>query len=328
MHLDLILIAEKLAIIIIQGFSAICPTYPINMITALFFNNGRIVSRYSAPNSIKLEPETFSLLQQFVNVEYEKVQNLIGSERFDSRYIKRENNNSLKHKNAFLRIERTPVGCTLSSTRCSKDPPHVLLIVTQNPKMDDSMKGRILDMMTELTDKLYQTPIVRSEPTRIVVFEGLIHYVVINRTQGDVFELPLDISLSLLSEYKSIETEAECKSIFSQLTTKLASYSMSAMISGHTTMIWGELGYQFSYEMRVEDEDGNIRKPVNVFSHPPFEDDNGSNYTLISNSLFPTSKSRVTVYEILPIFVGKVQTKSTLNANIEIMGLYKRHNVY
>ena len=80
--------------------------------------------------------------------------------------------------------------------------------------------------------------------------------------------------------------------------------------------------------MRVEDEDGNIRKPSNVFSHPPFEDDNGINYTLISNSLFPTSKSRVTVYEILPIFVGKVQTKSTLNANIEIMGLYKRHNVY
>jgi len=67
-----------------QGISAIYPTYPINMITALLFNNGRIVSRYSAPNSIKLEPETISLLQQFVNVEYEKVQNLTGSERFDS----------------------------------------------------------------------------------------------------------------------------------------------------------------------------------------------------------------------------------------------------
>jgi len=148
------------------------------------------------------------------------------------------------------------------------------------------MKGRILDMMTELTDKLYQTPIVRSEPTIIEVFEGRIHYVVINGTKIDVFELPLDISQSLLSEYKSMETEAECKSIFSQLTTKLASYSMSIMISGHTTMISGELGFQYSYEMRVEDEDCNILKPANVFSPPPFEDDNGINYTLISNSLF------------------------------------------
>jgi len=51
--------------------------------------------------------------------------------------------------------------------------------------MDDSKKNRLLDMMSELTDKLYQTPIFRSEPTRIEVFEGLIHYFVISRTQGD-----------------------------------------------------------------------------------------------------------------------------------------------
>jgi len=29
-------------------------------------------------------------------------------------------------------------------------------------------------------------------------------------------------------------------------------------------------------------------KPTNVFSPPPFEEDNGITYNLISNSLFPT----------------------------------------
>jgi len=49
--------------------------------------------------------------------------------------------------------------------------------------------------------------------------------------------LPFDISLSLLSVYKSFETEAKCKSIFGQLITNLESYLMSTKIINHTKMI-------------------------------------------------------------------------------------------
>ena len=307
-----------------QSVSSIYPNYDINLLTALLFNNGNLISIYFPSNDIRIEPETIVLLQLFIKVEYGNFENSNLENPFDTNFIKSDNNDSIKHKNAFLRIERTPIGCTLSSSRSKENSSLVLLIVSQNLKMDEQMKKNIIDFMGGISNFFSSMNLMNHITYPIKIEDGLIHFVVLNRTKGDIFEIPYNISINLLSNYKKNLSNEEILNLLKKLNKKMSSYAMTALIDGFTTMIWGELEFQFSYEMRFEDENGNLIKPTNVFSPPPFDDDNGINYSLISNSLFPSSKSIITIYEILTIFIGKIQTKIVMKTNEEIFQEFKK----
>jgi hypothetical protein len=89
-------------------------------------------------------------------------------------------------------------------------------------------------------------------------------------------------------------------------------------------MMWGELDYHFCYELRFEDESGEVLRPTQVFSPPPFNDDTGINYRLITDSIFQTDKPIVCL-ELLAVYRGTVQVKAALASNQRIFAHFPHH---
>ncbi|OHT12285.1 hypothetical protein TRFO_17980 [Tritrichomonas foetus] len=320
--------SKEMSDFFLKVVSSIAPDFDINMLNVILFNKNKIVARYDAPNAVKVDPETFLTLSVFERVEYSELDNQISDDiqknnKFDASFVESPNNSSMKHKNAFLRIERTPVACLLSSSRLGESSPFVILVATQNMKISEEMRQLIMKFISAVTSQLMKFVVPQPEPQPIQVMEELIHYILIDRTHGNVWELPLDLSTGFLMDYLHIDDEDEAIEKMQKLTQQMAAYGMSAMMRGYTTMMWGEQDFQFCYELRFEDEDHEILKPTHVFSPPPFNDDNGINYRLITNSLFPNDEG-ITCLELLSVYQGKVQVKTVMQANETLFDIYRQ----
>lgn len=357
----------------IQSISSTVSNFDINILNVTLFDGNKIVAHYDSPAAAKIDPETLLNLSIFEKVEYSDVNiesndsdimidNEISSSRnFDPEFVKSSNNTTLKHKNAFLRIQRSPVCCLLSSSRLSERSPYIILVTTQNLKITDELRSSILQFITTITLLMsqFKPPIPEEKP--IQVMEELIHYILIDRTHCTVWELPLDLSTGFLIDHLSQlknsndnkdddsgnnadnqnsensegeagedddnddDLESEAFELMQKLTMQMAAYGMTAMMKGYTTMMWGEQDYQFCYELRFEDEKGELLRPTHVFSPPPFNDDNGVNYGLITSSIFPNTDG-VTCLELLSIYRGGVLAKSVMAANDALFEFYRARN--
>lgn len=344
----------------IQTVSTLISEFDIHMLNVTLFDGNQIVARFDSPGSAKLDAETLLNLSILEKVEYndisiddgqippfENVQTNL--QNFDPAFIEDPNNNTFKHKNAFLRIQRSPVCCLLSSSRLGAKSPYVILLATQNMKITEEMRVLIMKFISTITLKMSQFISPPPEEKSIEVMDDLIHYVLIDRTHGKIWELPLDLSVGLLVDYMiqlkhnrnrnndeqdnsneddedgdvvdDIDDIEACK-MMHELTMKMSAYGMSAMMQGLTTMFRGEQDYQFCYELRFQDEKGETLKPNHVFTPPSFNDDNGVNYTLITSSLFPNTEN-VTCLELLSIYRGGAQVKDVMRGNDALFDFYK-----
>jgi hypothetical protein len=139
-----------------------------------------------------------------------------------------------------------------------------------------------------------------------------------------VWELPDYTGARRILEYGDLTSEEEARIELARVRRQLAAYGMSAMLRGFTTMMWGEMGYHFCYELRFEDESGEVLRPAQVFSPPPFNDDTGINYRLITDSLFQADRLIVCL-ELLAVYRGTVQVKTALAANQRLFAHAPRH---
>ena len=359
----------------IQSISSIISSFDINMLNVTLFDGNKIIARYDSHTAAKIDPETLLNLSIFEKVEYSDVNNeslnmMIGNEfsnsqNFDPKFVESPTNTTLKHKNAFLRIQRSPVSCLLSSSRLGERSPYIILVATQNPKITDELRQLILKFITKITDLMSQIENPYPDEKPIQVIEELIHYILIDRTHSNVWELPLDLSTGFLLDYLTQlksqtdknnedtkdseqqneknpendddnnndnnikndddELENEAYKMMQKLTMQMAAYGMTAMMKGYTTMMRGEQDFQFCYELRFEDEKGEKLRPTHVFSPPPFNDDNGVNYELITSSIFPNTDG-VTCLELLSIYRGGALAKSVMAANDALFEFYKARN--
>jgi hypothetical protein len=292
----------------IQASSQLLPEFDLNLLSCVLFHDHRLIARFTVPGAVKFDPETFSMLSIFERVEYESV-SPPSKLHFSSAYVISADNQTIKHKTAFLRIERTPIGCTISSTRCAEDSPFVFLVVTQNvgTNQRESRKAethmKIVDFLTAITNRLTGIATLLPELPASELFDDLLHHVVIDRTNGTVWELQEDTAARLVLEHRKLNNAEEAREELVRVKQQLAAYGMAAMLRGFTTMMWGELHYQFCYELRFEDESGEVLRPAQVFSPPPFNDDTGFNYRLITDSLFQTDR-QIVCLELLSVYKG------------------------
>jgi hypothetical protein len=315
----------------LDALSQLLPQFALSHLGCLLINNQKLVGRFSPQDTVKLDADIFSILALFEKVEYETI-TAPELPNFDSGFVTAPTNKSMKHKTAFLRIERTPVSCTLSSTRCGSQSPYVLLVVTQNrpkPKADpqkQTVQEAIVDFLTAITHELEPT-IVSAIPVRLGPdVQDVLHYVVIDRTHGHVWELPLATALRKISDHLRLQTEREAADELDKVKNRLAAYGMTAMMRGCTTMMWGELNYEFCYELRFEDEAGGALTPSHLFSAPPFNDDTGINYRLIVESLFQTDRE-IRCLELFAVYKGIVQVKAAMEGNQMLFAMAKRDRV-
>jgi hypothetical protein len=299
--------------------------FDLNLFTCILFHDHQIVGRFVVPDSVQFDPETITMLTIFERVEYATIAHP-PDQKFSSAYVTSADNKSMKHKTAFLRIERTPVAGTISSTRCAVDSPFVLLVVTQTGAMNErksEMQNRIVDFLTAVTSRLPNV-VPRAAPRPVEILEDLLHYVVIDRTRGTVWELPEETSVRLQQGYLEIESAAEAREEGKRVKDKLAACGTTAMMRGFTTMMWGEIKYQFCYELRFEDETGEPMRPTQVFSAPPFNDDTGLNYRLIVDSLFQSDR-RITCLELFAVYRGEIQVKQAIAAGQALFEMFRRY---
>lgn len=306
--------SSEIGAFFLQEADAIASNFDIHLLSVVIFNDHKIVTRYEPQGKLKLDPETYTILSVFEKVEYQTLENPIKVAEFNPDYVKSANNNSMKHKNAFLRLERTPVACTLSSSRSTENSSFVILAVTQNAKVPDEMREKIVDFISSIASRLSSLIIIPQPSIEIETYPCLIHYILLDRTNGRVWEYPIEESLIAIESNLSPEQTESPEEIFKSLTKRLSVHGMTAMMKGFTTMMWGELDYQFCYELRFVDQNGEFMKPEQVFIPPPFNDDNGINYKLITNSIFQTEEN-VTCLELFSVFVGAIPVKSTLSIN-------------
>jgi hypothetical protein len=282
-------------------------------------------------NTITLDIETFSILTIFEKVEYSEI-----SEEdphamlFDPTFIAQPDNSTKRQKTAFLRIAGTPVACTLSSTRCSATSPFTILVISENTSAarPDASRADVQEQIVKFLVTTAGNLLVGQSFSAAVsqtsekLDDFLLHYLVIDRTHGEIWECPSETTFRLFCEAfpgREEEMRVEVKRVLTQLTA----YGMSAMMRGCTTMMWGELDYQFCYELRFEDENGQVMEPTHVFTPPEFDDDKGSNYGLICDTLFQ-GHGKVTCLELMSVYRGKIQVKSAMGANQKLFRLFKQ----
>jgi hypothetical protein len=308
----------------LQAAAELLPEFDLNLLSCMLFNRHQLVARFIVPDAVQFHPETFFMLSIFERVEYDSIAEEL-DEKFSTAYVTSADNRSMKHKTAFLRIERTPVACAISSTRCALNSPFVILVVAENvsQKRKTGNQMKMVDFLTAITSKLKSLVVRPVEPRPVEVVEDLLHYVVIDRTHGWVCELPAETTVRLIKEYRRFANDGEAEEETKRVKNQLAAYGMSAMMRGFTTMIWGELTYHFCYELVFEDDAGDRLKPTQVFSPPPFNDDTGINYRLIADSIFQAER-QVTCIELLAVYRGRIQVKAAMAANQTLIEIFKR----
>lgn len=313
---------KKLGQWFMEVTKSISPEFQMDMLSCILFHNHSIVARFAVPGAVQFEPESYSLLSVLEMVEYETVEEVNKGTRFDPHYVCAPDNPTMKRKNAHLRMEHTPVCCTLTSTRLAHQSPFVMLVVTRNQKIQPETQAMIVEFMKTVAERLMENPMPEPEPEAYELPVDLLHYVVVNRTSGDVMELPNDMCVRLFQERCGL-TEEDAVKEAARVKNHLAAYGMSAMVRGFTMMMRGEFNYQFCYEMRFENEDHELMKPTQVFTPPPFNDDTGINYQLITDTIFQSAE-HVTCIELFSVYVGKIQVKTAMASNQFIYEMYQK----
>lgn len=289
---------------------------PIKLNAVFLFIGNEIAVHFKNPKASVLEPEIISLIQIFVHVEFPEINGETKCEgkRFDSSYVKIDTNP--KHKGAFLRLARTPVGCTLSCSKCAEKSDSIIVVISENTKIPIPVQKQINEYMGNLCNFLSGMPKIEIPPTTSIYNEDLLHFIAINRTEGDIWEMPFDQSLEAIMNYHNIDKQAAVAK-YRQLTRKMASYAFNAIMHGYTTMMWGSLDYQFCYQLRFKNDDNEILQPSHIFTPPSFDDDNGVTYGLIANSVFP-NQNGVRCFELLSIFRSTVKPKEAMEVNDQL----------
>ena len=283
----------------------------INLTAVILFENHKIIGKYLKPGSLKLEQENLLMLTIFEQVEYENIDD--SSKVIDIDFVKSPQNLTIKHKNAYLRVDRSPVPFTLSSSRMGLNSPYVILVVTQNVKMQQEMKDTIQKYIYSIAESLNTIDFKFSKYLQGDLLDDLLYFIIIDRTNGIVWEMDNIKSILLLENYLSNNDQNFASNFLEEIKTKLISYGMNAMIRGFTTMMWGENDFQYFYQLIFEDDD-EIIKPSNVFKPPPFHDDIGITYRLMINNIFQTNDD-ISCVELFTVYKGKILVKDAIIEN-------------
>lgn len=283
----------------------------INLTAVLLFKNHKIVGKFLKPNSLKLEQENLLMLTIFEQVEYENVDESL--DIIDVDFVKSPQNLTIKHKNAYMRVDRSPVPFTLSSSRMGQNSPYVILVVTQNVKMQQEMKDTIQNYIYSIAESLNTLNFKITRYLQGEIIDDLIYFLIIDRINGNVWEMDNEKSIILLDNYMCRENENQPSKLLEEIKIKSISYGMNAMMRGFTTMMWGENDFQYCYQLIFE-EDDDILKPSNVFKPPPFHDDIGFTYRLMINNIFQTN-SNISCIELFSVYKGSILVKDAITEN-------------
>ena len=210
---------------------------------------------------------------------------------------------AIKYKVGHLSFDGVPQQCFLALAQLGADSPFVCIFIYRSEQPNQELKDKIFHTMSQLilTLKDYFNSVKEYEsPVKTIQITGLFHYLLINRTTGEYYESP-----------KSSQNDQ----IFTQTQKKMASVSMSSLMSGNSIMMRNHMLFQYTYEL-IFRKKGNII-PLN--KKLKIRGDDFSYQRIIEDQFH--NDSAIQCYELMTCYLGVMNTKDVAEANKKLFDM-------
>ena len=258
------------------------------------FKNHKIISRFSKNDNNTLEIGDLFQLSLLEQVESSTVKP--STENF-----------AVTIKGANVKIDGVMQNCILASGNL-KD--FYLIMIYKKPQANAQLTQEQKEKVDKLSQSLSKIVLGFTDllkPPLPYQITGMLHYILINRTTGEVLE-------SQPHPDSKIEPEPKWVVLLDKMKRDMASIGMSACINGWPTIIRNEMIFQYTYDL-IFVRKGKETSPKGVIQPVSFEKGGLSYKTLTMDAV---SEENAICYEMMTIYLGVINTVDVMNANAHL----------
>ena len=261
----------------------------------LIFKNHKIISRFS-----KNENNTLELNDIFQLSLLEQVESSTAKQSTESFNV--------SIKGANVKIDGIMQTCILASGNLNDF--YLIMIYKkqqgQNSQFTQEQKAKV-DQLSASLSKLVLNFKDFTKPPLPFQITGMLHYILINRTTGEVFES---------QPYPGSKTQPEEKwvALLDNLKRNMSSIGMAACINGCSSVIRNEMIFQYTYDLIFVKKQKEILPKGSI---PSVSFDKGG-LSYKSLTMDAVSEENAVCYEMMAIYLGVMNTCDVVKANLHL----------
>jgi hypothetical protein len=267
-------------------------------IECILFKRHRIVARFPKPGARLLSPSDIFLISLLEKIEFGAI------EMSDSARIEPPDPSKVVNKKVHLYMDGVAQQGFMSEVQFGPDSPY-LLIAALNAQPSADTDALVSSLATQFAGLMVAFP---PDPTPLLpTFQitGMLHYLLINRTTGEY------------RESERVETDdpegRKQTLLFERIRRRMITYATQGLLEGYLWQIRNEMIFQYTWELKFVTAKGQPLTPGEAI-RAARSSDGGISYARIASDFFGADVD-VTIYELMTVYLGVVNTKDVLDAN-------------
>jgi hypothetical protein len=280
------------------SYTEISSSSSAGFIECILFKRHRIVGRFSKQGARVLSPSDIFLISLLEKIEFGAIA------MSDSARIESPDPSKVVNKKVHLYMDGVAQQGFMSEVQFGPDSPY-LLITALNAQPSGETDALVSGLAAQFAALMVAFP---PDPTPLLpTFQitGMLHYLLINRTTGEY------------RESDRVETDdAEGRKqtlLFERIRRRMITCATQALLEGYLSQIRNEMIFQYTWELKFVTAKGQPLIPGEAMRSTRFAEA-GISYSKIASDFFGTDTD-VTVYELMTVYLGVVNTKDVLDAN-------------
>ena len=261
-----------------------------SFLEGILFNNHRVISRFAKNENSMLELNDIFQLSLLEQVEFSTAKN--SPEAF-----------TMTIKGANVRVDGTMQNCILASGKLG--PFFLIMLYKRNQQQQFTQEQK--DKLEALSAAISRTILAFTEVKKPPVpyqITGLLHYILINRTTGEIYE-------SQPHPDSKHEPEPKWLALLDKLKRTMTSIGMSAIVNGNSCVIRNEMIFQYTYDLVFVRKQKEIM-PKTLLQPVNFEKGGLSYKSIVSETI---SEDNTTCFEMMTVYLGVMNTCDVIKAN-------------
>lgn len=211
----------------------------------------------------------------------------------------------VQHKNVHLLCDGVVRKCLLSHVRLGDNSPYVLIFAAKATEPGPTVSDQIAAIASQCARIIIDAPSPPPPPTTRYA-TGLVSYLAINRTTGEVREADI-------TTRQDDSIQAQKFKLINDVRRRMVAIATESVQTGYLMTIRNEMAFQYTFELKFVNSRGQTMTPTKSLGRGMFEDSNYS-YTAIANYLFPNDND-ITIYEFMTAYIGICATREVIDAN-------------
>lgn len=280
------------------------------IVELIVFKNHKIVTRYTNPSASPLDPVDVFQISLFERME------TLNSEFDEKAPLEDITSDSIVHRGGNLHFDDNVVTCLLSKIQIGKTP-FVLIFATQAQKPTPELTQKILTQANNFKQKLepyYKKLELKKQPVYVT---GIVHYILINRTNGTYFE-PKNLKCPLSENKEEMKQFLLCEKI----KRKMVSLGIKAFQGRYIASLRNEMLFQYTYELIVKNSKGQTialdRNVLNKFNNFNNSNETESYEKFIQYLQNKLGDNNIKVYELYTAYLGIMSAKDVAISNAKL----------